>query len=152
MKRGFLRADRSGGSGVEDDVERFLEGLPAAVSDIVVALRLVVRGIIPQAEESVVWGSLSYHRPDVGGRVKGGVCLIVVRKGQVRLDFIHGVRLPDPRGLLRGSLVAKRFVPITTREDALHPEIADLIRAAANFDPAQGAGPAEASLRNQKTS
>ena len=98
---------------------------------------MVVKRTIPQAEESLVWGSLSYHRPEAGGRVKGAVCLIVVKRNEVRLDFIHGVRLDDRSGLLEGDLVSKRYVPIKTAADAERPEIAALIRKAAALDPTQ---------------
>jgi hypothetical protein len=101
------------------------------------ALRKVIRQAAPEAAESVVWGALSYHRPAVGGRVKGAVCLIVVKGGRVRLDFIHGVRLSDPRRLLRGDAVSKRHVGIATAAEAERPEIAALIRQAAALDPAE---------------
>jgi hypothetical protein len=68
----------------------------------------VVRRLVPHAEESLLWGGLSYHRPQVGGRVKGAVCQVVVRGGRVRLDFIHGIRLADPCALLQGEQVAKQ--------------------------------------------
>jgi hypothetical protein len=95
----------------------------------------VVRRAAPEAEETLLWGSLSYHRPHIGGRVKGSVCQIVVRGGQVRLDFIHGIRLTDPCGLLRGNRVSKRSVSIETVADAERPQIAALIREAAALDP-----------------
>jgi hypothetical protein len=98
---------------------------------IVESLRKVIRRAAPGAEESVVWGALSYHRPWIGGRVKGAVCQVVVKRDEVRLDFIHGIRLPDPRGLLRGDGVSKRYVPIPTVAVARSPAIADLIEAAA---------------------
>ena len=96
----------------------------------------MVRRTVPQARESLLWGGLSYHRPAVGGRVKGAVCQIGVKGGRVRLDFIHGIRLADPRGLLQGNRVSKRQVPIETVADAGRPEIAALIREAAALDPA----------------
>jgi hypothetical protein len=96
----------------------------------------VVRRTAPHAEESLLWGSLSYHRPQVGGRVKGAVCQIVVKGGQVRLDFIHGIRLADPCGLLQGDGVSKRFVPFGAVADAERPEIVAIIREAAALDPA----------------
>ena len=83
----------------------------------------------------LLWGGLSYHRPQVGGRVKGAVCQIVAKRDKVRLDFIHGIRLADPCSLLQGNRVSKRFVPIETVKDAERPEIADLIREAATLDP-----------------
>jgi hypothetical protein len=120
---------------VDAGVRALLNSLSPEVRDVVTALRSVVRRTIPQAEESIIWGSLSYHRPDVGGRVKGAVCLIVAKKGQVRLDFIHRVRLPDPAGLLQGHQVSKRYVAVRSREDIERPEIAALIREAAALDP-----------------
>ena len=119
----------------EENVKAFIEGLGPEVRERVLALRRVVRAAAPEAEESVLWGGLSYHRPQVGGRVKGAVCQIVAKHGQVRLEFIHGIRLADPHGLLKGDRVSKRFVPIECPADAERPEVAALIRAAAAFVP-----------------
>ena len=121
----------------EADLRAFLDPLSPEAKQLVLALRNVVRRTVPQAEESLLWGGLSYHRPHVGGRVKGAVCQIVVEGGQVRLDFIHGIRLTDPSGLLRGDRVSKRYVPIKTVADAERPEIAALIREAAALDPTE---------------
>ena len=95
----------------------------------------MIRRAVPHAAESLLWGGVSFHRPQVGGRVKGAVCQIVVKRGQVRLDFIHGIRLIDQQELLRGDRVSKRFVPIETVADAERAEIAALIRQAAALDP-----------------
>jgi len=122
-------------------IESFLYSLPADLGEIVVALRDKIRRTLPEAAESILWGGLSYHRPDVGGRVKGAVCLIGVKGGEVRLDFIHGIRLVDPSGLLRGDRLSKRFVPIETLADVERPEIAALIREAAALDPTHWIGP-----------
>jgi hypothetical protein len=103
-----------------------------ATARVVEALRAVIRRTAPGTEESVAWGALSFHRPWIGGRVKGAVCQIVVKDGAVRLDFIHGVRLPDPERLLRGDGVSKRHVPIETVAAAKRPAIALLIRNAAD--------------------
>jgi len=119
------------------DVEAFLDALAPDTRRLVLALRDVARRTVPHAEESVLWGGLSYHRPQVGGRVKGAVCQIVAKGDKVRLDFIHGVRLADPRGLLLGNRVSKRFVPIGSVADAGRREVADLIRDAAALDPAE---------------
>lgn len=121
------------------DLKAFLDPLPPETRELVLALRNVVRRTVPQAEESLLWGGLSYHRPQVGGRVKGAVCQVVVKGGQVRLDFIHGIRLADPCGLLQGEGVSKRFVPIGTVADAERPEVTALIREAAALDPAEWA-------------
>lgn len=113
------------------ELKVFLDGLLVEVRELVVALRNVIRRTIPEAEESILWDGLSYHRPEIGGRVKGAVCQINAKRGQVRLDFIHGIHLADPRGLLQGDRKSKRFVPINTIADANRPEVVRLIREAA---------------------
>ena len=117
-------------------VQAFFDALPPDTGQLVRALRDVDRRTAPHAEESLLWGGLSYHRPQVGGRVKGAVCLIVVKGGRVRLEFIHGFRLADPCGLLQGDGASKRFVPIGAVADAERPEVVALIREAAALDPA----------------
>ncbi len=112
-------------------MKAFLDALPPATRRIVDELRRVIGENAPAAEESLLWGSISYHRPVVGGRVKGAVCLITVKRGGVRLDFIHGVRLADPHGLLQGDGVSKRIVPVGSPDDARRPGVAALIREAA---------------------
>lgn len=119
----------------DDDVRRLLGELDKPSRAIVATLRKVIRKVVPEAQESVLWGGLSYHRPRIGGRVKGAVCQIVAKRGEIRLDFIHGVRLSDPLGLLRGNRLSKRYVPILTARDARRSEIAALIREAAALDP-----------------
>jgi hypothetical protein len=121
----------------EADLRTFLDAFSLEVREIVESLRRVIRRTVPGAEESFLWGGLSYHRPEVGGRVKGAVCQIVVKQGRVRLDFIHGIRLADPRGVLQGKLVSKRYIPIETVADAERPEVAALICEAAALDPTQ---------------
>jgi hypothetical protein len=121
----------------EADLQTFLDAQSPEVRELVESLRKVIRRTVPEAEESLLWGGLSYHRPEVGGRVKGAVCQIVAKRGRVRLDFIHGIRLADPRGVLRGKLVSKRYIPIESVADAERPEVAALIREAAALDPTQ---------------
>lgn len=118
----------------ERDLAGLLDGLEPANRKIVLALRKVIAKAIPAAEESVLWGGISYHRPWVGGRVKGAVCQITAKHGEVRLDFIHGVRLQDPHRLLQGNLVSKRFILIQSQAEAELAEISDLIREAAELD------------------
>jgi hypothetical protein len=120
---------------VHADVRAFLKCLSPEVRGVVSALRAVVKRAAPEVEESILWGGLSYHRPDVGGRVKGAVCMIGVKKGKVRLDFIHGIRMADPGGLLQGDLLSKRYAPMESIADAERPEVEALIREAAALDP-----------------
>ena len=117
------------------EIEAFLHALPRGSKEIVRSLRVLIALIAPDAEERLLWGGFSYHRPSVGGPVKGAVCQIVAKRGEVRLDFIHGVRLSDPHGLLKGDRISKRYVPMQTVADTRRPEVVELIRQAANLDP-----------------
>jgi hypothetical protein len=116
-------------------MQAFLDALSPEIQQLVIALRDVVRRTVPHAQESVLWGGLSYHRSKAGGRVKGAVCQIGVKRNQVQLGFIHGIRLPDPCGLLQGDRLSKRFIPIETTTDAQRPEITALIQEAAALNP-----------------
>jgi len=121
-------------AGAAPDVRAFVVGVSAEHREIVLALRDIVRRTVPDAEETVLWGGLSYHTPWIGGRVKGALCQITVKQGEVRLEFIHGVRLADPEGLLRGDRLSKRYVPIDSSAEAQRPEIVDLLREASTLD------------------
>jgi len=121
-------------TGAAPDVRTHLDSLPPEPREIVLALRDVVRRTVPDAEETVLWGGLSYHTPWIGGRVKGALCQITVKRGEVRLEFIHGVRLADPANLLRGDRLSKRYVPIDSSAEAQRPEIVHLIREASTLD------------------
>ncbi len=126
--------DPSPGRSAPADVAAFLAGLAPGERAVVEALRAAIRRAAPQAVETLLWGGLSWHRPAVGGRVKGAVCQVGVQRGRVRLDFIHGVRLSDPSGLLRGERVSKRHVPIASVADAARPEVRRLIEEAASIE------------------
>lgn len=112
----------------------FVDSLPPDTRKVVVALREVVQTTVPDAEESVLWGALSYHRPWIGGRIKGSVCQISFKAGEVRLEFVHGIRIVDRHKMLRGSRVSKRYVSVRTLAEARRPEIAELVAKASTLD------------------
>jgi hypothetical protein len=152
-KKSAKRGGGDGGSPVQQigrlrvthpGVKAFLDTLHPETRKLVLALRNVVCRTVSHAEESVLWGGLSYHRPEIGGRVKGAVCQIGVKRNEVRLDFIHGIRLVDPCGLLQGNRLSKRFIPIGSVADVERPEVAALIREAAALDPAEWKWPVRA--------
>lgn len=113
-----------------------LDGLPDRVADLVLAARRLILSIAPGLTESVVWGELSYHDAEVGGRVKGAVCQIRARGGKVLLGFVHGASLRDPKSLLQGTGVAKRFLPIRSARDLTGPPVRKLVRAASELPAA----------------
>jgi hypothetical protein len=115
-------------------VQAWLQHKPVDQADIAMGLRDLVVSIAPQAEERILWRGLSYNDPNRGGPVKGSLCQIEFHPGHVRLSFIHGAYLPDPRGLLEGERKAKRFVKLFTYADVPWDELADLIEAASRLD------------------
>lgn len=117
-----------------NDIECFLDSLSPDIHELVITLRDIVRDTVPDAEETMLWGGISYHTPWIGGRVKGALCQIGAKDGEVRLAFIHGIRLADPANLLCGSALSKRYVPIHTIADAQRPEILALIREASAIE------------------
>ncbi len=118
------------------DVRLFLAGVPGDLRATVTALRRIVLSAAPQASETLVWRSLSYHLPHVGGRVKGAVCLITPKADRVQLGFIHGALLLDPAGLLKGRGVSKRVVEIRPGTDVTDNQaLIALVRAAVIVRP-----------------
>lgn len=103
------------------------------------ALRNAIRDAAPEAEEAFLSGRLSYHRPNVVGRFKGAICQIIIKRREVRLDFIHGIRLWDPCDLLDRDALSTRLVPIETVADAERSELSALIREAAALDSSEWA-------------
>ena len=116
-------------------VRELLAVLPPDVRRVATALRRMVRRAARGTSETVVWGSISYHVPELGGRVKGAVCLIAPRRGYVELGFIHGALLPDPRSLLTGNQKEKRVVRVERIEDARRQALVNLVKAAVEVRP-----------------
>jgi len=116
-----------------------LSGLTHRQRQVVQAVRELVRKAAPTAEETILWRSLWYHRPSLGGRIKGAVCVITPRDDAVELGFIHGAALPDPHGLLKGKRKgkAKRALIIQTVAKIRKAQISKLVRAASEYDPAK---------------
>jgi len=116
-------------------IENFLKFTPQPLQEIVLELRNIIAAVAPDAAEVVRWGGLSYFHEGRGGIVSAGICQIGIEKDHVRLAFIHGAFLPDPRKLLRGTGKAKRHIEIDSYETAPWEYFKELITASAKFDP-----------------
>ena len=116
-------------------IEDFLKFKPQPLQEIVFELRNIIASVAPNATEVVRWGGLSYFHEGRGGIISAGICQIGIEKDHVRLAFIHGAFLPDTRKLLLGTGKAKRYVEISSYEDAPWDYFKKLIAASANFDP-----------------
>jgi hypothetical protein len=117
------------------EVETFLQHTPAHLQEIVLELRNLIAEVASDAVEVVRWGGLSYYHEGRGGIVSAGIAQIGIHEDHIRLAFIHGAFISDPRHLLQGTQKAKRFVRIESYESAPWEYFKELIAASAKFDP-----------------
>lgn len=117
------------------EVETFLQRAPAPLQDIVLELRNVIVSVAPDAVEVIRWGGLSYFHGGGGGLISAGICQIGIHRDHVRLEFIHGAFLPEPRGLFEGTQKYKRYIRLTSYEDTPWEYLQQLILEASQFNP-----------------
>ena len=117
------------------EVETFLQDTPSPLQEIVLELRNLIMHAAPDAEEVIRWGGLSYFHSGRGGLVSAGICQVGMHTDHVRLAFIHGAYLPDPKHLLEGDRKAKRYVRIHSYDQAPWEDLEQLLVDSAAFDP-----------------
>jgi hypothetical protein len=123
------------------EIEEFYQDIPPGLLEIVFELRNIICSIHPTVTEIIQWKGLSYFDSARGGAVSAGLCQIFVvyhsptDDDHVQLAFIHGIFLPDPRGLLEGNAKYKRFVRIYSFEQAPWDALKELIQASSRFNP-----------------
>ena len=114
------------------EVELFLQRTPSHLQDIVWELRNLVA---PDAAEVIRWGGLNYFHDGRGGVVRAGICQIEIHADHVRLAFIHGAFLPEPRHLFEGTQKYKRYLRLKSYEAVPWDYVKQLIEEASRFDP-----------------
>ena len=117
------------------EIEIFLQRIPTDLQDIVLELRNVIASVAPDAVEVIRWGGLSYFHEGRGGIVSAGICQIGIHKDYIRLDFIHGIFLSDPKHLLVGTQKVKRFIKLKSYDEAPWDDLKQLIEESSRFDP-----------------
>lgn len=117
------------------EIETFIQHTPASLQDIVFELRNLIASVAPDAVEVIRWGGLSYFHAAGGGLVSAGICQIGLHSDHVRLAFIHGAFLPEPRGLFEGTQKYKRYIRLKSFEDAPWDYLKQLIAEASKFNP-----------------
>jgi hypothetical protein len=116
-------------------VETFLERTRPDLRDIVFELRNLIAFVAPRATEAILWKGINYYDKERGGPVSAGICQIIIMEDHVRLGFIHGSFLPDPKSLLEGGRKAKRFVRLNSYDAAPWEDLKELIAYSSRFDP-----------------
>lgn len=117
------------------EIEAFLQHTPAHLQEIVFELRNLIAEVAPDAVEAIRWKGLSYFHDGRGGIVSASIAQIGIHEDHVRLAFIHGAFIADPRHLLAGTEKYKRFVRIESFDEAPWEYFKELLRASASFDP-----------------
>jgi hypothetical protein len=117
------------------EVESFLQHIPTPLQEIVLELRNIIVAVAPDAVEVIRWKGMSYFHAGRGGIVSAGICQIGIHENHVRLAFIHGAFIADPRHLLVGNQKAKRSLHIESYEAADWEYYKELIAASSQFDP-----------------
>ncbi len=80
------------------------------LQDIILELRNIIVAVAPGVTEKGHSRGFSYYYKERGGPVSAGVCQIIIFEDHIRLAFIHGGFLPDPKHLLEGETLYKRNV------------------------------------------
>ena len=102
--------------------------------DLLLEIRSIVATVTPSATERISSRGLTFYNADKGGTIKGGICFVELRSDLVRLSFGLGAFLEDPKPLLRGDRQFKRFLDISSFDDAPWEDIKALIQASANLE------------------
>lgn len=112
-----------------EDVEKLLASYPPEIQRLALAARELVLQSLPKVEETVDFSArvIGYgFGPGYGGTV----CTIIMSKAGVKLGFVRGAELPDPRGLLEGGGKIHRHVPLSKTGDLNRPGIKQMLASA----------------------
>jgi hypothetical protein len=112
-------------------VAEYAAGLGDWRTEVVLALRDLVREAAPEAKESIKWAQPVYEE-------NGPFCYIRAFKNHVNFGFWRGVDLPDEAGILEGSGEKMRHVRLTGLDDIREDIFRDLVRAAVALNRSKG--------------
>ncbi|HET7780622.1 MAG TPA: hypothetical protein VFL07_18930 [Rudaea sp.] len=115
----------------EAELESYIDRLDPKHQKLLRSVRAAVRKRFPTANELAYDYSshvvISYSATD---RAIDAILAIDGRSDGVRLYFMHGPQLPDPKRLLQGSGSQARFVPVEAVSQLAHPDVDALFAGA----------------------
>ncbi len=117
------------------EVVIFLQKTRPYLQDIVFELRNIIVSVAPSVGERILWKGLCYYDQERGGPVSAGICQITIHEDHIRLGFIHGTFLTDPKALLEGDRKYKRYIRLHSYENTPWDDLKELIACSARFDP-----------------
>jgi hypothetical protein len=129
----------------EAELESYIDRLDPKGQKLMRSVRAAVRKRFPTANELAYDYSshvvIAYSSTD---RAVDAILAIDGREDGVRLYFMHGPQLPDPKKLLLGKGSQARFVQVQAASRLAHPDVKALIAAAVDKSttplPANGKG------------
>jgi hypothetical protein len=114
----------------ESHLRSLIEKFDPKDQALIRALRSAVRKRLPTANELVYdYGHslvIGYSPTETGGQ---SVVSTAARTDGVRLYFMHGPQLPDPKKLLMGTGKQARYIPVKAAKELAHPDVEALISA-----------------------
>jgi len=126
----------------ESQLLSLIEKLDPKDQKLIRSVRSSLRKRFPTANELVYdYGHslvISYSPTEAGGQA---IVSAAVRADGVRLYFMHGPQLPDPKKLLQGSAKEVRFILVKAAQELAHPDVEALF--AATLDRAKVPLPSE---------
>ncbi|MGH7634730.1 MAG: DUF1801 domain-containing protein, partial [Gemmatimonadaceae bacterium] len=126
------------GAAAERLLETFIAKFSANDQTRIRAARRAMRQCLPGAFE-LVYDNYNFFVIGYGAteRPSDAVISIAAQANRIAVCFLHGARLPDPAGILRGEGRQVRSIRLESAADIRRPEIQALIREAV----ARGVGP-----------
>src|SRR5918992_4243103 len=112
------------------DLAPILEPHTAPVRDVFVALRSLVREVMPDATEQIDLPDrlLAFGFGPPGGiRMRGLAVALIPHTAHVNVQLADGAQLPDPSGIVEGTGKRIRHVKCRTLEDVARPALRALI-------------------------
>lgn len=107
--------------GPNRDVDAIIDAMPDGRGAILAKLRDLIHAADPEIVEAVKWRKPSNPLGAAVFEHDGIVCILISLKGRVRISFVEGASLPDPKGLFNAQLNgASRAidVPVGVKIDA----------------------------------
>jgi Domain of unknown function (DU1801) len=120
----------------EQQLKGFIAKFEPANQALIRAVRRTVRRRMPTANE-MVYDNYNFFVIGYGPteRPSDAIVSIAADANGVGLCFIHGAKLPDPKGVLLGSGKQTRFVRLPSAAALTQPPIATLLTAAVAQSP-----------------
>jgi len=107
--------------------EQLLAGFPPSISELANEIRRTLLAAVPSFVERALpgWRAIAFRDPQAGH-----VCALFPFDDHLKLYVEYGATLPDPDGLMEGSMKRGRYIEFRTAKDLRKRALGRLIRRA----------------------